>query len=265
MLVLVYMKYTIKNLRKDFPNDNSCLDYIFRSRFPKVKGFNQEKGKTRYTHQAGHKHISPLVGTIFENSSTPLTLWFHAVYLFSISKNGVSAKELERQLGVTYKTAWRMAKQIRSLMSQNNDKLSGTVEIDEAFVSKTTVLGAIERGGKVKTKVVKVANGNTIATHVIQSVATGSNLMSDSNPSYEWLDRHYTRQAVNHSKEYVNGNVHTNSMESFWNIVKRSIAGTHTFVSPKHLQSYLDFFAFQRECRTFSTAPFLVLLARACR
>ncbi len=259
------MKYTIKNLKKDFPTDDRCLEYIFRTRFPELKGFNREGKLKRYTHQTGFKHIYPMAGTIFQDSSTPLTLWFHAIYLFSVSKNGVSAKELQRQLGVTYKTAYRIAKQIRSLMVQDSDKLSGIVEIDETFIAKTPVVGALERGGKVRVKVVERVTGGAIAGHTLKNVSVGSKLMTDKNQAYKWLDRHYNRESVNHSKEYVRGETHTNTIDSFWNTVKRSISGTHTFVSKKHLQSYLDYFAFQRECRTFSLPPFLVLLSRACR
>lgn len=260
------MQYTIKQFRKDFPNDDRCLEYLFRNRFPEVKGYSRERATKRYTRNTGGESISPMSGTIFQESSTPLTLWFHAIYLFSVSKNGISAKELQRQLGVTYKCAWRMASQIRKLMAQSNDKLKGIVEIDEAFVSKIPVLGAVSRKGKVRTKVVSRMTGGAIAGHVFKNVETGSELMSDKNQAYKYLDRHYKRQSVNHSKkEYVRGAVHTNTMDSFWNVVKRSISGTHTFVSPKHLQSYLDFFAFQRECRTSSSHPFLVLLNRACQ
>ncbi len=260
------MKYTIKHFRKDFPNDDRCLEYIFKMRFPGVNGFHQIKGKKRYDHQGGSKHIAPLVGTIFQKSSTPLSLWFYAIYLFSVSKNGVSAKELQRQLGVTYKTAWRMASQIRKLMAQDNDKLSGIVEIDEAYIERKPVMGAIERGGKVKVRAVESKSGAEIARHAIKNVSSDAHLMSDNSPSYIWLDKMYKRESVQHSnKEWVRGNVNTNSMEAFWAQVKRSIKGTHHFVSPKHLQSYLDFFAFQHDYRTSEGAPFLALLAKACR
>lgn len=259
------MKYTIKTFRKDFPNDDRCLEYIFKARFPNAKGFHREKNTKQYSHQSGYKKIAPMAGTIFENSSTPLTLWFHAMYMFSTSKNGVSAKELERQLGVTYKTAWRMAKAIRSLMQSGNDKLTGVVEIDESYIGKKPVLGAIERGGKVRTKVSENLTGPAITSHVVKQVSDNSHIMSDMNKSYAWLDRHYVRESVNHGKEHVRGNVHINSMEAFWSQVKRSIAGTHHFVSPKHLQTYLDFFSFQHDYRASQVPLFLVLLGRACR
>lgn len=258
------MKYTIQTFRKDFANDNVCLEYIFRARFPEAKGFYRVSTRLCFVEGVTGKQIYPLSGTVFEKSTTPLTSWFYAMYLFSVSKNGVSAKELQRQLGVTYKTAWRMATQIRKLMESGGDMLSGTVEIDEAFVSRKPVLGAIERGGSVKTKVVESANSSSIAVNVIKNVKEGSELMSDSNRSYAWLDRHYERKAVNHSKEYANGRIHINSMESFWGQVKRSIAGTHHWVSPKYLQQYLDFFSFQHSHRASEVPLFLVLLGRAC-
>lgn len=259
------MKYTIRTFRKDFPTDESCLEYIFWARFPNARGYSLEKGTKRFTHNKGYSHIYPMAGTIFQGSSVPLTLWFYAIYLHSTSKNGVSAKEIQRQLGVAYNTAWSMSKKIRSLMANNgNDKLLGIVEIDEAFISKKPVLGAIERGGEVRTKVSDNLSGSSISLHVIKNVETGSEIMSDSNNSYKWLDRHYKRESVNHSKEYARGRIHINTMEAFWSQVKRSINGTHHYVTPKHLQSYLDFFAFQHVHKSSSIAPFLILLGRAC-
>lgn len=259
------MKYTIKAFRGDFPNDDACLEYLFRSRFPEAKGYNREKNTKRYTHQKGFKHIYPMAGTIFEDSTTPLSLWFYAIYLFSVSKNGISAKELQRQLGVTYKTAWRMASQIRKLLNQDGDKLSGIVEIDEAFISKKSIMGAIERGGKVRVKVSERNNGAAIARHVIKNISPESQIMSDNNKAYSWLDRHYDRQSVTHKKQYVRGNVHINTMENFWSNTKRSIAGTYHYLSPKHLQSYLDFFSFHHDYRNSSLPLFLALLGKVCR
>ena len=170
------MKYTIKNLRNDFPTDEACLDFIFKNRWPKgltcpnceKKDFYHVKGRKSYACKCGYQ-VSPTEGTIFHKSSTPLTLWFHAIFLMSQSKNGVAAKELERQLGVTYKCAWRMAKQIRLLMSDDDGPLGGKeiVELDETYIGgkakgkrgrgaakKTPVFGAVERDGKIKTSVV---------------------------------------------------------------------------------------------------------------
>src|SRR3989344_6587845 len=152
------MKYTITDFRKDFSNDTVCLDYIFAKRFPKAEGYYRINDRKCYSHKTTKHQIHPLAGTIFEKSSTPLTVWFEAIYLFSIAKNGVSAKELQRHFGVTYKTAWRIAHQIRRLMSNTGPKLSGLVEADETYMGgyrrggqggrgKTPVIGLVQRGG----------------------------------------------------------------------------------------------------------------------
>lgn len=257
------MKYTIKQFKKDFPNDDVCLDYLFKTRFPHLKGYSREYKTKRYTHSKGFKHVYPMVGTIFEGSSTPLSLWFYGIYLFSVSKNGVSSKELQRHLGVSYNTSWRMCKKIRELMKSDSHKLTGVIEVDETFISKTPVLGVIERGGHVRVKVVPKSNGISVVSHVIKNVGTDSLLNTDGNRSYLYLDRMYDRDSVNHSsKQYVKNNTHINSMEGFWSQVKRSIHGTHHSVTPKHLQSYLDFFSFQHVYRTSEIPLFWVLLGR---
>jgi DNA-directed RNA polymerase subunit RPC12/RpoP len=138
------MKYTIKDFKKQFPDDDACLAYIFNHRYGKsyVCATCNKSGWHKITNRKAWAcawcgfQIHPLAGTIFHKSDTPLTSWFFAIYKFSNSRNGVSAKELERDLGVTYKTAWRIASKIRSLMSMGDLKLSGTVEVDETFMEK---------------------------------------------------------------------------------------------------------------------------------
>ena len=158
-------QYTIKDLVRDFPTDDACLDYIFRAKYPNAKQYYRVKGRKCYAHSMTGHQVHPLKGTIFEKSPTLLTLWFHAIFLFAVSKNGVSAKELERQLGVTYKCAWRMAHQIRKLMNQDGDMLTGTVEIDETYIGgkhthkdkftrKAAVMGMVERDGRVRANVI---------------------------------------------------------------------------------------------------------------
>jgi len=155
------MKYTIKNLKADFPNDDACLDFIFKNRWPKgltcpnceSKDFYRVKGRKSYACKCGYQ-VSPTEGTIFHKSSTLLTLWFHAIFLMSQSKNGVAAKELERRLGVTYKCAWRMARQIRLLMTDDDGPLGDNeiVELDETYVGGKTK-GKRGRGAANKTPV----------------------------------------------------------------------------------------------------------------
>lgn len=277
------MKYTIKNLKADFPNDDACLDFIFKNRWPKgltcpsceKKDFYHVKGRKSYACKCGYQ-VSPTEGTIFHKSSTPLTLWFHAIFLMSQSKNGVAAKELERQLGVTYKCAWRMAKQIRLLMSDDDGPLGGNeiVELDEAYVGgkakgkrgrgaakKTPVFGAVERDGKIKTKVVLNVRKLTLMPLIKDMVADNSVIVTDESNSYNDVKRiGHLHESINHSKgQYVDGDVHTNTIEGFWSQFKRSVHGTYHSVSRKHLQLYLDEFSFRYSHRKSDVAlPVLI-------
>lgn len=267
------MKYTIKDLQKDFPNDDVCLDYIMAVKYPDFKGY-RVTGRKSYANALG-EHINPLVGTIFEKSKTPLTSWFHAIFLFSTSKNGVSAKELQRQLGVTYKCAWRMAHNIRKLMEQDNDLLTGTVEVDETyfgkkgkhadkFKNKSALMGMVEREGTVRAKQIPNRESHIVLNQVRENVSKDAQVMSDEYSAYKKLPKlGYNSQRVKHGKKhYVRANVHTNTIEGFWGQVKRSIRGTYHFVSSKHLQSYVDEFAFRYNLRASKTPIFEVLLSR---
>ena len=277
------MKYTIKNLRSDFPNDEACLDFIFKNRWPKgltcpnceKKDFYPVKGRKSYACKCGYQ-VSPTEGTIFHKSSTPLTLWFHAIFLMSQSKNGVAAKELERQLGVTYKCAWRISKQIRLLMSDDNDPLGGNeiVELDETYIGgkakgkrgrgaakKTPVFGAVERDGKIKTKVVLNVRKLTLMPLIKNMVANNSVIVTDESNSYNDVKKiGNLHESINHSKgQYVDGDVHTNTIEGFWSQFKRSVHGTYHSVSRKHLQLYLDEFSFRYSHRKSDVAlPVLI-------
>ena len=134
------MIYTNKQFKKSFPDDDACLDFILKTRFQDFKcpkcgksKFFRVKGLKKYACRCGYQ-FSPLAKTIFHKSDTKLTDWFFILYLISTSKHGMSAKEIQRHLGTTYKTAWRIGKLIRSLMTQDNNKLEGDVEADEVFI-----------------------------------------------------------------------------------------------------------------------------------
>jgi transposase len=271
------MKYTIKDLRKEFATDDKCLEYVFRMKHPEAEGYYRVSDRKCWAHKDTGHQIHPLANTIFAKSSTPLTLWFHAIFLFASSKNGVSAKELQRQLGVTYKCAWRMAHEIRKLMAQDGGRLTGIVEVDETYVggkkkdgkrgrgtSKVPVVGAVSRGGRVKASVTKSTHGGILATHVLKNVEGGATLVTDDYQPYKWLDRHYNRKVINHSaKIYVRGSIHTNTIEGFWSQLKRSIRGTYVSVSRQHLQSYVDEFAYRYNLRHSPVPLFLQILGRA--
>jgi transposase len=278
-------KYGSQDLKAEFPNDEACLEAIFdalHTRQCSCSGFYaQLKGRRQFQCSKCRFQIAPQIGTIFEKSSTPLKLWFQALLMFSNAKSGLSAKYLERELNVTYKTAWRMLSLIRkALGSSGGGKLTGDVEMDEAWfggkgdagkyninyrqvmADKAVVLGAIQRGGEVKAEVVGNADALNIGNFIGKNIEpAGTRLMTDSSNRYSKVAKGFERFMVDHSKkQYVRGDVHVNSVESFWAHVKRSIKGTHKVVSKKYLQTYLDGFAWHRNNRHNDRERFAALL-----
>lgn len=255
-------RYTIQDFNNQFPDEQACLNYLVKARYPNAKIYKIE-GRAVYADYKGNQ-ISPKAGTIFHHSATALKKWFYAIFLMSQSKNGVSAKELERHLGVTYKCAWRMAHQIRKLMNQGISLLKGIVEIDETMTGgkrpgkrgrgaegKTTVVGMVERGGKMKAQVIPNVKRKTLEPIIEANVQKGSEVHTDELKSYNNLsEKGYTHETVNHSEgEYVRGNCHVNTDEGFWSQLKRSILGTYCHVSKKWLQAYLNEFVFRYNLR----------------
>lgn len=277
------MKFTILDFKRQFADPDLCLSYLFLYRFgPNYAcphcgktSWYRIKGRKAYSCPDGH-HINPLAGTVFHKSPTDLVLWFFAIYKFANSRNGVAAKELQRDLGVTYKTAWRMAKQIRSLMKSGDDKLFGTVEIDEAYIKTSgkgrknlsKIAAFVTRGGQVQAFDMQKLGLSNPARLIHDKVEKGSTIMTDGAriylPYYHFLD--YKMKSVIHSKkEFVRGDAHTNTAEGFFSQIKRSIAGTYHRVSPKHLHSYLDEFAWRLTYARSETSLFWLLLERLCR
>lgn len=279
------MKYfTYNDFNKKYQNDDACLEEIFTARYSgkkcpkcgKKTKFHKLKNRKCYSCQNCGYNIFPLADTIFHKSSTSLKNWFFALYLFSTSKNGVSAKELQRQLGCTYKTAWRIGKQIRLLFSQNNVKLFDTVEADETYVggkgrnnkrgrgaeNKTAVFGIVQRKGNIKAKVVENVKAKTLLPIIKENVKDGSKFISDEFRSYSRVSvLGYNHEFIKHAiKEYARGDIHTNNIEGFWSQLKRSIDGTHHAVSPKYLQFYVDEFAYRYNHRNASSPLFHLFL-----
>lgn len=276
-------KYGIRELRRDFPTNKACLEFIFDSRHGRrcdCDGvFSLRKGRMLFRCGRCKKEIAPLKGTIFEKTKTPLVLWFHALMMFSNAKSGISAKELERNLAVTYKCAWRMLFLVRSSLKQGLERLSGVVEADlaylggkrksgkghkhqsEAILSKPLAMGAVERHGKVRAKIVGGTGGIATRGFILSNVNPGSRLFTDKHGSFKALNNIYKLESVNHGKkEYARGDVHVNSVESFWSHVKRSTKGTFKNVSREHLQSYLDAFAFHYNNAGTDRSRFEILL-----
>ena len=287
-------KFTFKQFQDRFPDDDACLAEILQRRYGKIDACPQcgvvgkltkIEGRRAYACQEGC-HIYPCAGTVFEKSPTNLTKWFHAMYLFTSTRNGVSAKELQRQLGVTYKCAWRMGHQLRILLAardqaNNPGPLSGHVEMDEAYIggrlrkhkgygkgfylkNKSTVFGMVERGGVLRSQVVESERHEHLMPIIVANVERGTKISTDRSRSYLRLKRHgYKHSRVNHDiGEYVRGNVHTNTIEGFWSHLKRGIKSTHASVSKKHIQKYVDEFVFRYNNRDEPAEMFNRVLAQ---
>ncbi len=210
-----------------------------------------------------HAKFSLKTGTIFEDSPIALQKWLPAAWLIINCKNGISSYEVGRALGVTQKSAWFMMHRIRLAMQSGTfEKLSGEVEADETFIGgkarnmhvskrqrritgtggkdKTAVMGIMERGGKVRTVVIPNRRKSALQAEVKKHVEAGAALYTDALLSYEGLATDYAHQVVDHAVQYVDGRVHTNGLENFWSLLKRSISGTYVSVEPFHLFRYLD-------------------------
>lgn len=283
-------KYTLKDMQAEFPDDKACLDWLLNSRYPNgitCKNCGVINAKHHYIasrksyscQECGH-HVHPTAGTIFHKSSTPLTLWFYAIYLMAQTRTGISAKQLERELGVTYKTAWRMFKLIRSRLNEGGDAFGsdgGDVEVDETYVGgvrkgkrgrgatgKTPVVGAVERQGRVSAKVVSNTQAATLESFIDKTVDVTAVIHTDEYASYNKLSAYgYDHLRISHSDGvFVVGNIHTNSIEGFWAQIKNAVNGVHHGVSPLYLQQYVNEYAFRYNHRKDNTPMFVTFLSR---
>ena len=275
------MRYTFKTFQTEFPDDAACLNRLMEIRYggteiecPGCGVANAtfhplDKRRGFACHACGH-HIYPCAGTIFEKSSTRLTLWFFAMYLMTSTRHGVAAKELQRQLGVTYKTAWRMAHELRKLMGSADfgGTLGGEgkhVEIDETYFggkqkrsemkakgsNKTVIFGMAERDGMLRVGPVPNAQRYTLQKAARHNLKPGTTVTTDEWGGY--TDLHLLgvkHDTVQHgSGEYVRGIHHTNTIESHWGHFKRAVKGTHVSISAKHLAKYVAEFTYRRNFR----------------
>jgi transposase len=305
-------RVSFMEFQREYPNDAACLDWLWRTRYsedgehahcPKCdrervfKKYNNAKRRTSYTCTGCGHHVQPTAGTIFNRSSTSLQLWFYAIYLMSSTRCGISAKQLEREIGVNYKTAHRMLRLIREdLMAQGyQGPLSGTVEIDETGIGgkpriahqktmreqgiepfspqsrawhaarKQTVFGMVERDGQVHAEVVPDSQRKTLAPKIYERVVPGSVVYTDESTSYLSLKRDgYLHDSVPHGQKiYVRGDVHTNTIEGFFALLKGGILGTYHSVSPWRLGSYCNEFVWRYNHRDDDEAQFRTLLRNA--
>lgn len=268
-----------------FPDDDACLAHVMEVRYglrhvcrkcSKEATFHRITGRKAFACAQCGDHVYPCADTIFQDSRTSMQLWFYAIFLFVTTRHGVSARELQRSLGVTLKTAWRMGHKIRDLTGRADMQmmLDGHVEIDQTFVggvsdranvrkSKTIVMGIKKRGGRLHTEVIPDLKTRTIKPIVERQIQEGATISTDEMTSYGLLEvSNYNWGAVNHEKkEYARGEHHTNTLESFWHLFKVSIASTHIHISRKHFDKYLREFTFRSNHRARENAMFDLLVA----
>jgi len=225
-------KYTINDFNREFPDDDACFEAIAEMLYPdgmtcrtceRIRPHSRISGRRAYACAGCGTHVYPLAGTIFAKSTTPLKSWFYAMYLMGSTRCGISAKQLERELGVTYKTAWRMFTQIRKLMEEDGGPLQGIVEVDETWhggklnfpgrkghtgqapgynslANKTPIVGAVERGGRVRAKVVQNVRKATLLPLVSEHVMPAATVFTDEHTAYNDLfKRGYAHSRVNHT------------------------------------------------------------------
>lgn len=287
-------KLTVRQFFARFPDDDACLNHVMEVRYGMrhvcdkcgvEATFHKITGRRAFSCAACGGHVYPCAGTIFQDSRTSLQSWFYAIYLFVTTRHGVSGKELQRTLGVTYKTAWRMGQQIRDLMGNVDgfEMLQGYVELDEAYVGgrrsgkrgrgaggKTIVMGLKERGGKLTTEVIPNTKKDTLRSVVLENVEKGATVSTDELYSYGLLTGDgYKHGAVKHgAKEWAyydyrhDAKHHTNHVESFWKLFKASVRGTHIHISSQHMQRYLNEFSFRSNHRKMKNAMFDLLISR---
>ncbi len=279
-------KYTVRDFERDFPDDAACLDWLRDYLYPDgiyckvcqaVTKHHRVKSRPSYScDRCGH-HEHPTAGTIFQDTRTPLRLWFHGVYLMAQTRCGISAKQLQRETGVTYKTAWRMFNKIRLLLDGDDTPVGGTVEIDQTYIggrrsgkgrgyrgNKATVLGVVERRGRVKATKVSSVKIKEIMPLINQRVLPSATVYTDEGTEFQGLHkRGYHHRRVHHaSRIWVRGDVHTNTIEGFWMLLKRGISGVYHSVSHKHLQSYLNEYAFRYNHRDDEAPMFQTMLGQ---
>lgn len=269
------------NLIERYGSEDKCREYLEDLRWPEgvtcprcsSKKISKIVKRNQYDCDSCRYQFSVKAGTVFHDSHLPLWKWFLATYMMVESKKGMSANQLKRTLGVSYKTAWYLCHRIRSAMDVANPVLlSGTIEVDETYVGgkhknrpvskrvrgsagkaagkrdKTMVLGAMERGGNVRFHVERRNASEVVLKAFIDDVAhDDASIYTDSHPGYRSLKDHgINHEVVDHSAdEWVRADVHTNAIESVWSILKRSIVGSYHQLSAKHLESYLDEIAFK--------------------
>jgi len=295
-------RMTYTEFLRRFPDSDACLDYLKERFYPngtlcpkcgKPSRFHRIRRRSAYSCQYCAHHVYPTAGTIFHKSTTSLQLWFWAIYLISSSKCGISAKQLGREIGVTYKTAHRMLKHIRLLLAEDHDgpNLSGDVEVDETFTAGrlraserrqraragihentpayqhkgAMVVAAVERRGRVRASVAPDRSKDTLHAKVREFVLPESMIFTDEHALYIGIEHEYKgHKRVRHkARVYVEGDAGTQNVESFFALFKNSVRGAHHCVSTKYLPNYLNEYTFRWNHRKDERPIFWTILGRA--
>jgi transposase-like protein len=278
------------DVTKQFTTDDKCLDYIEKMRWPhgvgcvhcgsmSVSAIMRTAGKNKRVRiyqclekECG-KQFSATSGTIFNDTHLPLTKWFMAIAMICEAKKGMSAKQLERHLGVNYRTAWHLCHRIREAMQDGGDLLTGVVEADETYLTpkkprkgkpyvkkekRDIVFGMIERGGRLRLVPISDAKREIIKPMIAKHIDTNATLQTDAHPTYEIIAprRMGAHRVINHNKSYAWGEVHTNTIENAFSLLKRGIYGTFHKVSIKHLARYCNEFSYRFNRRGEQLAMF---------
>ena len=278
------MKFTMKEFNEKFPTSDHCLHYLWQIHFSGkpcehcglYDGFHKLPKRPAYQCQCGAQ-IYPLSGTPFHKSTTDLRTWFLAIFFMTNTRSGMSALQFQRISGVSYKCAWRIFKQVRLMMVDDDTPLTKDTEADEGYIhpnprrrstakayDSQVLFGMVERGGRAKVKHVK-SSGERVLTPIIQkNIVPTATIYTDEYGSYRLLKRRgYKHETINHSEhKYVVGRVHTQNVENFWSIMKPGLRTVYRHVSPKYLQQYANEYAFRYSNRKSVDPMFDLVLAR---
>ena len=271
---------SVLDLIQAFPTEQSCIEHLELIRWNGnvVSPFDSTskvyKTKVGYQCKNTGKNFNVKTNTIFDNTKLPLIKWFLAIWIATSHKKGISSLQLGRDLDITQKSAWFMLQRIRQCFGiENDNQLDNEVEVDETFVGgketnkhvskkstnpmvgkKATVLGMVERNGKVNAVKIDERSQKVLTTEIIAMVAKTASIYTDEWVGYNKLKRVYDHSVVKHNAhQYVNGRVHTNTIEGFWSLLKRGIFGIYHFTSKKHLQLYVDEFVFRYNSREITS------------